>query len=125
MLQSSLSDTDMIVKVYLLLLQQAWITSAQKVIGNGLGFSVLGAEELIVDYAELAADKEANLPSQVCLTLGLLAFTCISSSLYARLLLWMLLQMQFASSNFSVSLELHGLIFAWMLTANPRYLRYR
>ena len=49
-IQSSLSGTDMIVKVYLLLLQQSWITSAQKVIGNGLGFVVLGAEELIVDY---------------------------------------------------------------------------
>ena len=86
MLQSSLSDTDMIVKVYLLLLQQSWITSAQKVIGNGLGFAVLGAEELIVDYAELADDEQANLPSQVCL--GLLAFICIPSSLYARRSLW-------------------------------------
>ena len=88
MLQSSLSDTDMIVKVYLLLLQQAWITSAHKVIGNGLGFAVLGAEELIVDYAELADDEQANLPSQVCLTLCLLAFICIPSSLYARRSLW-------------------------------------
>ena len=88
MLQSSLSDTDMIVKVYLLLLHQAWITSAQKVIGNGLGFAVLGAEELIVDYAELADDEQANLPSQVCLTLCLLAFICIPSSLYARRSLW-------------------------------------
>ena len=49
---------------------------------------VLGAEELIVDYAELADDEQANLPSQVCLTLVLLAFICFSSSLYARRSLW-------------------------------------
>ena len=126
MLQSSLSDTDMIVKVYsLLLLQQSWITSAQKVIGNGHGIAIAGAEEKIVDYAELAVDEQANLPSQVFQNLGLHAYLNIFSSPYALLLRRALSQTQFVSSNFSVGLELHGSTFAWIQTANPRYLRYR
>ena len=54
-----------------LILQQS---SAQKVIGNGLGIAIAGAEEKIVDYAELAVDEQANLPSQVCYNLHLPAF---------------------------------------------------
>ena len=40
-------------------------TSGLRVIDNGLGALVWGAEEKIVDYALLAADQKATLPSQV------------------------------------------------------------
>ena len=40
-------------------------TSGLRVIDNGLGPLVWGAEEKIVDYALLAADQKATLPSQV------------------------------------------------------------
>ena len=36
-----------------------------RVIDNGVGFPVHGAEENVVDYALLAADQKATLPSQV------------------------------------------------------------
>ena len=89
MIQSSFSDSDMIVKslAYLLLfVHQSCFTSAQKVIENGHGFAVLGAEDKIVDYAELVVDEQANLPSQVFQNLGLHAYLNIFSSQYA--LLW-------------------------------------
>ena len=126
MIQSSFSDPDMIVKTLahlLLFVHQSCLTSAQKVIENGHGFAVLGAEDKIVDYAELVVDEQANLPSQVFQNLGLIVI--ISSSLYARLLRRVLSQIQFVSSNSYASLELHGSTFAWIQTANPRYLRYR
>ena len=74
MIQSSFSDPDMIVKTLahlLLFVHQSCLTSAQKVIENGHGLAVLGAEDKIVDYAELVVDEQANLPSQVFLNLGL------------------------------------------------------
>ena len=40
-------------------------TSALVVIDNGVGPPSYGAEESIVDYALLAADQNAALPSQV------------------------------------------------------------
>ena len=40
-------------------------TVGLSVIDNGLGPLVWGAEEKIVDYALLAADQKATLPSQV------------------------------------------------------------
>ena len=40
-------------------------TFGLRVIDNGLGALVWGAEEKIVDYALLAADQKATLPSQV------------------------------------------------------------
>ena len=40
-------------------------TSGLRVVDNGLGALVWGAEEKIVDYALLAADQKATLPSQV------------------------------------------------------------
>ena len=128
MIQSSFSDTDMIVKTLahlLLFVHQSCLTSAQKVIENGHGLAVLGAEDKIVDYAELVVDEQANLPSQVFQNLGLPANLNIFSSPYALLLRRALSQIQFVSSNFSVGLELHGSTFAWIQTANPRYLRYR
>ena len=41
------------------------LTSGLRVIANGLGLPVYGVEENVVDYALLAADKKAALPSQV------------------------------------------------------------
>ena len=122
----NLSDSEMIVKALphlLLLVQQSCLTSAQKVIGNGHGIAIAGAEEKIVDYAELAVDEQANLPSQVFQNLDLIVI--ISSSLYARLLRRVLSQIQFVSSNSYASPGLHGSIYAWILTSPPRYLRYR
>ena len=40
-------------------------TLGLRVIDNGLGAPVFGAEGTIVDYALLAADQKAALPSQV------------------------------------------------------------
>ena len=40
-------------------------TSGLRVLGNGLGLPVYGAEHTIVDYAVLNEDKKANLPKQV------------------------------------------------------------
>ena len=48
-----------------LLAHQLETTFALSVIDNGLGFPEYGAEENIVDYALLAADQKAALPSQV------------------------------------------------------------
>ena len=82
MIQSSFSDPDMIVKTLarlLLFVHQSCLTSAQKVIENGHGFAVLGAEDKIVDYAELVVDEQANLPSQVFQNLGLPALISIFS----------------------------------------------
>ena len=78
MIQSSFSDPDMIVKTLahlLLFVHQSCLTSAQKVIENGHGLAVLGAEDKIVDYAELVVDEQANLPSQVFQNLGLPALS--------------------------------------------------
>ena len=48
-----------------LLAHQLGLTSGLRVIDNGLGLPKYGPEENIVDYALLAADKKAALPSQV------------------------------------------------------------
>ena len=44
---------------------QLCLTSGLRVLDNGLGFAVYGSEESIGDYALLASDKKAALPSQV------------------------------------------------------------
>ena len=49
----------------LLVVHQLIPTSALVVIDNGVGPPSYGAEESIVDYALLAADQNAALPSQV------------------------------------------------------------
>ena len=41
------------------------LTSGLRVIDNGLGLAVYDSEESIVDYALLASDQKAALPSQV------------------------------------------------------------
>ena len=48
-----------------LLAHQLNLTSGLRVIENGLGLPVYGDEENIVDYALLASDQKAALPSQV------------------------------------------------------------
>ena len=40
-------------------------TSGLRVLDNGLGLPVYGAEDNVVDFASLANDQEADLPSQV------------------------------------------------------------
>ena len=47
------------------LTQQLSLTSGLRVIDNGLGLAVYGSEERVVDFALLAADTKATLPSQV------------------------------------------------------------
>ena len=49
----------------LFLAHQFCTTSGLRVIDNGIGIPVFGAEEKMVDYALLATDKKATLPSQV------------------------------------------------------------
>ena len=49
-----------------LLVQHLSTTLALRVIDNGMGPAVYGAEDKMVDYAILAADQKAALPSQVC-----------------------------------------------------------
>lgn len=48
-----------------LLAQQLCTTCALRVLDNGLGLEVFGDEETIVDFAVLATDQKASLPSQV------------------------------------------------------------
>ena len=48
-----------------LLAHQLKLISGLRVIDNGLGLAAYGAEENIVDYALLATDQKAALPSQV------------------------------------------------------------
>ena len=52
-------------KNLILLAHQLGLTSGLRVIDNGLGLPVYGSEENVVDYALLAIDKKAALPSQV------------------------------------------------------------
>ena len=47
------------------LAHQLKITSGLRVLDNGLGPAVFGAEEEVIDYALLAKDQKAALPSQV------------------------------------------------------------
>ena len=48
-----------------LLAQQLFASSALRVLDNGLGLPLYGPEDSIVDFALLAADQKATLPSQV------------------------------------------------------------
>ena len=47
------------------LAHQLRTTFGLRVLDNGVGFLLWGPEENIVDYALLAADQKATLPSQV------------------------------------------------------------
>ena len=48
-----------------LLAHQVSSALSLRVIDNGLGLTVYGAEANMVDYALLASDQKADLPSQV------------------------------------------------------------
>ena len=58
-------DTMQLLTNLFVLAQQLSLTSGLRVIDNGLGLPVYGPEENVVDYALLAVDKKAALPSQV------------------------------------------------------------
>ena len=49
-----------------LLAYQLQTTSGLRMLDNGLGPAVFGEEEGVIDYALLAFDQKAALPSQVC-----------------------------------------------------------
>ena len=102
---------------------QLCLASTVSVIDNGLGVTQSGLEEKIVDFAILAADEKADLPSQVCLGFVCTIHVCLFSSLYVPQWLRMLSPTQFVPSNFSASLGLPGSTFALMETAY--YSRYR
>ena len=57
-------------------------TYGLRVIDNGLGLAVYGAEERMVDYASLAADTKAALPSQVQPLASLLIFENSSHEIF-------------------------------------------
>ena len=59
------SDIMQLLANLFLLAHQLRATSSLRVIDNGLGVRVLGAEETMVDYALLVDDQKADLPSQV------------------------------------------------------------
>ena len=48
-----------------LLAHQVSSALSLRVIDNGLGLTVYGAEANMIDYAQLASDQKADLPSQV------------------------------------------------------------
>ena len=64
----------------LLLAHQLKTGSALRVLDNGLQLPVYGAEEKVVDYAVLASDQKAALPSQVQTILGCFESLLRSSS---------------------------------------------
>ena len=59
------SDIMQLLANLFLLIHQLSFTSGLRMIDNGLGLPVYGSQEKIVDYALLAADTKATLPSQV------------------------------------------------------------
>ena len=62
---TTLTDIMQLLTNLFVLAHQLSLTSGMRVIENGLGLPVYGSEESIVDYALLAADQKAALPSQV------------------------------------------------------------
>ena len=58
-------DTMQLLTNLFLLAHLLSLTSGLRVIDNGLGPPVYDSEENVVDYALLAADTKATLPSQV------------------------------------------------------------
>ena len=51
--------------IYLLACHLCTIISGLRVIDNRVGLPVHGSEEKVIDFAHLAADQKAALPSQV------------------------------------------------------------
>ena len=66
-LQSSTTLTDImrLLANLFFLTHQLSLTSGLRVIDNGIGLPAYGSEERVVDFALLAADTKATLPSQV------------------------------------------------------------
>ena len=60
--------------ILLAIAHQLSLTSGLRVIDNGLGLPVYGSEERVVNYALLAADTKAALPSQLQTLLILFTF---------------------------------------------------
>ena len=67
--QHSIFTTDVmqLLTNLILLAHQLQVTSGLRVLDNGLGPAVFGAEDIVIDYALLASDQKASLPSQVYL----------------------------------------------------------
>ena len=59
------SDIMQLLANLFLLAHQLSLTSGLRVLDNGLGLPVYASEEEVVDYALLADDHKAALPSQV------------------------------------------------------------
>ena len=59
------TDTMQVLRILFLLAHQLSTTFGLRVIDNGLGLPVFGAEEKMVNYAFLASDQKAALPTQV------------------------------------------------------------
>ena len=59
------ADTKQLLNNLFLLAHQLNLTSGLRVIDNGLGLPLYGAEERVVDYAVLAVDQNATLPGNV------------------------------------------------------------
>ena len=59
------SDIMQLLANLFLLSHQLSLTSGLRVIDNGLGLARYGSEERVEDFALLAADTKATLPSQV------------------------------------------------------------
>ena len=59
------TDTMQVLRILFLLAHQLRTTFGLRVIDNGLGLPVFGAEEKMVNYAFLASDQKAALPTQV------------------------------------------------------------
>ena len=84
------------------------LSAGLRVIANGLGLPVYGAEENVVDYAQLAVDKKAALPSQVRPGNMLVLIFFLFSSPSARLQHLMLCSPPSYSFNFSGSRGILG-----------------
>ena len=61
-------------RILFLLAHQLSTTFGLRVIDNGLGLPVFGAEEKMVNYAFLASDQKAALPTQVLIFINYKSF---------------------------------------------------
>ena len=62
---TTLTDIMRLLANLFLLAHQLILSSGLRVIDNGIGLARYGSEERVVDFALLAADTKATLPSQV------------------------------------------------------------
>ena len=106
--QFSKTETMQFVTNLFLLAHLLSLSAGLRVIANGLGLPVYGAEENVVDYAQLAVDKKAALPSQVRPSNMLVLIFFLFSSPSARLQHLMLCSPPSYSFNFSGSRGILG-----------------